>query len=105
MQLFSADATMFFKKILRLFFDIENIEKPPQKVAYLWQLGVFYLCSPDCPKQPKSSFPFCKLFYTIVSSKVSGLTLLIKQAPLNDYLVGSNRYSLFYIYWYVIGIQ
>ena len=50
MQLFSADATMFFKKILRLFFDIENIEKPPQKVAYLWHLGVFFSLQPLQPK-------------------------------------------------------
>jgi hypothetical protein len=23
-------------------------------------LGVFFLCSPACPKQPRSSFPFYK---------------------------------------------
>jgi hypothetical protein len=51
------------------------LKNPPQKVAYLWQLGVFFLCSPDCPKQPRTSFPFYKFFYPIISAKVSGLTV------------------------------
>ena len=71
MQLFSADATMFFFLNFKLFFDLENIKKTPQKVAYLWQLGGIFLCSPDCPKQPRTSFPCYKFFYTIVSAKVS----------------------------------
>ena len=25
----------------------QSLKKPPQKVAYLWQLGVFFLCSPE----------------------------------------------------------
>ena len=40
MQIFSADATMFL--IFFLLFDLENIKNPPQKVAYLRQLGVFF---------------------------------------------------------------
>ena len=27
------------------------------KVAYLWQFG-FFLCSPNCPKQPRIEYPF-----------------------------------------------
>ena len=54
-SLFSANATMFY---IYIFFC-------PQKV--------FFLCSPDCPKQPRTSFPFYKFFYPIVSAKVSGL--------------------------------
>ena len=37
---------------------------------------VFFLCSPDCPKQPRTSFPFYKFFYPIVSAKVSGYYIL-----------------------------
>ena len=74
MQLFSADATRSLKKI-KLFLDLENIKKLPKK-SYLWQSEVFFLCSPDCPKQPKYSFPFYKFFYTIVSAKVSGTYVL-----------------------------
>ena len=47
------------------------LKKRPQKVAYLWQLGVLFLCSHDCPKQPRTSFPFYKFLYPIVSAKVS----------------------------------
>ena len=53
-------------------FSHKKLKKPSQKVAYLWQLGVFFLCSPDCPKQPRTSVPFYKFFYPIVSAKVSG---------------------------------
>ena len=38
-----------------LFFVLENIKKTPQKVAYLWQLGVCLFFS-DIPKQPRTSF-------------------------------------------------
>ena len=36
----------------------------------------FFLCSPYCPKQPRTSFPFYKFFYPIVSAKVSGFATL-----------------------------
>ena len=36
-------------------------------------VGSFFLCSHDCPKQPRTSFPFYDFFYTIVSAKVSDL--------------------------------
>ena len=49
----------------------KKLKKLPQKVAYLWQLGVFFLCSPNCPKQPRTSFPFYKFFYTTNSYRVS----------------------------------
>ena len=55
--------------------DLENIKKPPQKVAYLWQLGGFFLCSPDCPKQPRTSFPFYTFFYQTISLKISDTIL------------------------------
>jgi hypothetical protein len=42
------------------------LKRPPQKVAYLWQLGVFFLCSPACPKQPRTSIPFYKFFYLTI---------------------------------------
>ena len=38
------------------------MKKPPKKVAYLWQLGVFFLYSHACPKQPRTSFPFYNIF-------------------------------------------
>ena len=60
-----------FKKILNFFCPQKVEKKPPEKVAYLWQLGVFLLYSPDCPKQPRTLFPFYKFFYPIISAKVS----------------------------------
>ena len=57
-QLFRCFFNFCVQKNFELFFDLENIKKPPQKVPYLWQLGGFFLSSPDCPKQPRTSFSF-----------------------------------------------
>ena len=73
---FSADAKIYFKKFKKKIFDHKKLKKTPQKVAYLWQLGGFFLCSPDCPKQPGTSFPFYKFFYPIVSAEVSDSTIV-----------------------------
>ena len=35
------------------------------------------LCITDCPKQPRTSFPFYKFFYPIISAKVSAHPLKI----------------------------
>ena len=78
MYLFSADATISLKKI-KTFLPHKKLKKPPQKVA--WQLGVFFLCSPNCPKQPRTSFPFYKFFYPTISGRISDwlqLTLRFK---------------------------
>ena len=34
-------------------------------------VGIFFLCSPACPKQPRTSFPFYKFFYPTISAKIS----------------------------------
>ena len=52
-------------------FCLQKLKKTHQKVAYLWQFGVFFLCSPDCPKQPRTSFSFYNLFYTTISCRIS----------------------------------
>ena len=31
---------------------------------------IFFLCSPDCPKLPRTSFPFYKFFYPIISARM-----------------------------------
>ena len=51
------------------------MKKSPKKVAFLWQLGVCFLCSPNCPKLPRTSFSFNKFFSTIICSKICGLNL------------------------------
>ena len=42
------------------------MKKPPQKVAYLWQLGGFFLCSPDCPKQPRLEYSIYRFLYPMI---------------------------------------
>ena len=50
------------------------MQKPPQNVAYLYgSLELFFLCSPTCPKQPRTSFPFYKFFYPTISARISEL--------------------------------
>ena len=66
--------------------DLENIKKPPQKVAYLWQLGV-----PDCPKQPRTSFPFHKLFHTTISCRISDGSL--DQIRTSNFWIGGSNFK------------
>ena len=35
-------------------------------------VGSFFLCSPNCPKQPRTSYPFYEFFYTTISFRISG---------------------------------
>ena len=68
---FSVRTLGYFLKRLKLFFDLENIKKNTPKSCILWQLGVFFLCSTDCPKQPRASFPFYIFFYPSISCRIS----------------------------------
>ena len=62
MQLFSVE---------NIFFAHKNIKKTALKSSILMALR-FFFCSPDYPKQPRISFPFYKLFYPIISTRVKG---------------------------------
>ena len=64
MQLFSEDAKMFFIIFIIL----------PTISYILMAVGrLFFLCSPDCSKQPRTSFSFYKFFCPIISARISGL--------------------------------
>ena len=56
MQLFSADATMFSKKILKYFFDPEKVKKRASKVAHNRPNPFFPQSSPDHSPQPRIDF-------------------------------------------------
>ena len=55
------------KKSLKFLFAHKKLIKIPQKVAYLWQLGGFFLCSPDCPKP---HIRFMNYFLTLKTLKI-----------------------------------
>ena len=59
MQLFSADPTMFKKK-LSCFFAHKKLKKPPSKVAQNSQIHFFFPYCPDCPNGPDLHFRFIK---------------------------------------------
>ena len=61
------------KKIKNIFF--ENIVVSALKSCILMAVWISFLCSPNCPKQPRTSFPFYEFFYTIISAKVSVLQI------------------------------
>ena len=72
MQLFNADAKIFVRKFLKKFFANKKLKKPPQKVAYLWQLGVFSSAAPTAQNSPELNFRFINSF--IQPSRVESLT-------------------------------
>ena len=45
-----------------MFFCPQNLKKPPQKVASLWQLGVFFSAAPTAQNSPKLHFRFINYF-------------------------------------------
>ena len=59
--------------LVRMFSCPQKVQKTNPKSCILMAVGSFFLCSPDCPKQSRTSFQFHKFFYPIVSAKVSGL--------------------------------
>ena len=64
MQLFSADAKLFY-------FDHKKLKKPPPKVAYLWQLGGFFSVDSTAQNNPELHFHFINSF--IQPSRVGSL--------------------------------
>ena len=72
---FSVRTLGCFTKHLNILFYLKKLKKTPKKVAYLWQSSwEYFLCSPDFPKQPRTSFLFYKFFYLIISGRISGDT-------------------------------
>ena len=58
--------------------------------------GIFFLCSPNCPKQPRTSFPFYIFFYPTISGRISAFSAWLFQGCKNtpiSYIFGGNRKS------------
>ena len=78
MQLFGVFFLMFSrsKNDFKNFFCPQKIKKTTWKSCLLMAVGsVSFLCSPDCPKQPRTSFPFYKFFYPTILCRISESTI------------------------------
>jgi hypothetical protein len=53
-------------------------------------VGSFFPLQPDCPKQPRTSFPFYKFFYPTISGRISAKMQLFSYSEHNFDL----KYSL-----------
>ena len=51
-----------FLKKSKMFFAHKKLKKPPQKVAYFWQLGVFFSAAPTAQNSPELHFRFISSF-------------------------------------------
>ena len=69
----------FLKK--KYFFCPQKVEKTTPKICILMAVGSFFPCSPDCPKQPRTSFPFYNFFYPTISGGIS-VTINLKKVKL-----------------------
>ena len=56
MQLFSADATMFLKKLKKKIAP-ENMKKTPSKAAHNRPPTLFFMYWPSCPNGPETEIP------------------------------------------------
>ena len=59
-------------------------------MAYSWQLGLFFLCSPDCTKQPRTLFLFYELLYSTISGRVSGGNATLSRVFVPDQFILSS---------------
>ena len=91
MQLFSADATIFFEKIFS--FCPQKIEKkPPSKVAQKNSNPLFFPYCLSCPNGPNRSIyvPKCGQLLVKLGSKVSDQNFLKPQFTINLYVLAKH---------------
>jgi hypothetical protein len=70
-----------FREIQSFFFAHKKLKKPPQKVAYLWQLGgVFFSATPAAENSPELHFRFKNSF--IQPSCVESLDVILSHLHL-----------------------
>ena len=62
-----------FRKNLKISLAYKKLKKIPQKVAYLWQLGVFFSAAPTAQNSPELHFPIINSF--ILPSLVGSLVI------------------------------
>ena len=56
----------------KIFFGHKKLKKKHlKKLLTYGSWEVFFLCNPYCPKQPRTSFPFYKLFYATILCSIS----------------------------------
>ena len=72
---FNADPKVFLNFFFELFFVLEGIEKPPQKVAILMAVGSFFSAAPTAHNSPELHFCFIDSFIqpSLVGSLVTSL--------------------------------
>ena len=62
MQLFSADATMFLKKKLKLFLTLKTLKNHPKKLHTYGSWEVFFSAAPTAQNSPELHFRFINSF-------------------------------------------
>ena len=69
-----------------------------------WEL-LFSLCSPDCPKQHRTSFPFYELFYPTISCRISALLSLPQLSLKKSYFLQPLLSFLLALAWACAGVS
>ena len=86
----NADAKISFKRIKNVFLATKKVKKPPQKVAYLWQLGGFFSAAPTAQNSLEVHFPFINYFVqsslvrSLVASRLLDILIFLLQKKPNN---------------------
>ena len=72
-----------------------------KKSYILMAFECFFLCSPDCPKQPITSFPFYKFFYPTISGGISECGSKKRMQDERNFLRKRLHLSLNYQSWFL----
>ena len=80
-----------------MFFCSQKVEKTTSKSCILMAVWSFFLCSPICPKQPRTSYPFYKLFYATISCRISGPSRCLPLYNIHSYISNAVQFSKYVI--------
>ena len=101
---FSVRMLKYFLENSKKNFAHKKLKRTPQKVAYLWQLEVFFLCSHDCPKQPRLEYPFyIQLFFYDLITTFSTFCMLSKLPIPFSFVLYSNSSFKKQISYYLLS--
>ena len=62
----------------------------PKKLHTYGSWEFFFLCSPACPKQPRTSFLFYNFFYPTISARISASDACVWTFPAESYAIYCN---------------
>ena len=105
MYLFNVDAKIFLEKLKKKICP-QKVGKKHLEKLLTYGSWKFFLCSPACPKQPRSSFLFYKFSYTFICAKIcdwNELENFVCFIAQKDYKISDHKAALIEGWIFIFG--